>query len=135
MLAEMFDSSSETCGICGGDGRIGNSFGDTKVCPGCRGSGRRSEDNGFRDVTKTKPSHHARTTPGAGPKVVAKETGPKWPLTVEGGKLATEVRDSGSISGETKAKLIQEIVAYETSHGSCTLTFSRKIRKQLRAQA
>lgn len=131
----MFDASNENCAMCGGDGRIGNAFGDTKVCPGCRGSGRRSEDTGFRDVTKTKPSHHARGTPGAGAKVVAKETGPKWPLTEEGAKLATEVRDSDSISGETKTQLIQEIIAYETSHGSCTLTFSRKIRKQLRARA
>jgi hypothetical protein len=126
----MFDSSSESCGICGGDGRIGNAFGDTKVCPGCHGSGRRSEDNGFRDVTKTKPSHHNRTTPGAGPRV-APRVGPKWPLTAEGGKLATDVRDS-KVPEETKTKLIQEIIAYEASHGSCTLTFSRKIRKQIR---
>jgi hypothetical protein len=130
----MFDSSSESCGVCGGDGRIGNSFGDTKVCPGCRGSGRRAEDNGFRDVTKTKPSHHARHTPGAGPKV-AVPVGPKWPLTTEGAKLATEVRDSGILSAETKTKLIQEIIAYEVSHGNCTLTFSRKIRKQVRTSA
>src|SRR5439155_7926630 len=128
-----FDSTSESCGVCGGDGRIGNAFGDTKTCPGCHGSGRRSEDNGFRDVTKTKPSHHKKTTPGAGVKVTA-PAGPSWPLTVEGGKLATDVKDS-KVPEETKSKLIREIIAYEASHGSCTLTFSRKIRKQIRPPA
>lgn len=131
MLAEVFDSSSESCGICGGDGRIGNSFGDTKTCPGCHGSGRRSEDNGFRDVTKTKPSHYKRSTPGAGVKTTA-PTGPTSPLTLEGVKLATEIRDS-KLGAEDKEKLIREIIAYEASHGSCTLTFQRKIRKQVRA--
>jgi hypothetical protein len=129
----MFNEQSESCAVCGGDGRIGNAFGDTKTCPGCHGTGRRVEDNGFRDVTKTKPSHYKRSTPGAGPKV-APPTGPKWPLTVEGGRLAADVRDS-SVPDATKAKLIAEIIAYEASHGSCTLTFSRKIRKQIRPPA
>lgn len=135
ILPNMFDSASESCGICGGDGRVGNAFGDTKTCPGCRGSGRRQEDNGFRDVTKTKPSHHKRTTqtPGAGPKA-APTVGRSWPLTVEGARLATEVRDSAAAE-DTKAKLIREIIAYEASHGTCTLTFSRKIRKQIRQPA
>ena len=129
----VFDQTSESCRICGGDGRIGNAFGDTKTCPGCHGSGRRSEDTGFRDVTKTKPSHHKRNTPGAGPKVVP-PAGPAWPLTTEGGKLASDVQAS-TVADDLKAKLIREIIAYEASHGSCTLTFSRKIRKQIRTPA
>jgi hypothetical protein len=119
--------SAETCGICGGDGRIGNSFGLTTTCPGCHGSGKRSsEPAGFRDVTKTKPSHHRQSNLAA---VVQKQS---WPATFEGGQLATEVRDSASCSSETKAKLIREIIDYEGSHGSCTQTFIKKIRKQVR---
>ena len=49
----------DPCMICGGDGRISNSFGgSTATCPACHGTGRRGEDGGFRDVTKTKPEHH-----------------------------------------------------------------------------
>jgi hypothetical protein len=122
--------SAETCGICGGDGRIGNSFGLTTTCPGCHGSGKRStESAGFRDVTKTKPSHHRQANKAA---VVEKQ---QWPITFEGGQLATEVRDCGACSNDLKARLIREIMDYEGSHGSCTQTFIKKIRKQIRPRA
>jgi hypothetical protein len=119
--------AAETCGVCGGDGRVSNSFGLTTTCPACHGSGKRSsEPTGFHDVTKTKPSHHrgSNQTPAAEKQV--------WPSTFEGGRLATEVRDSSGSSNETKAKLIREIMEYEGSHGSCTQTFIKKIRKQIR---
>ena len=118
----------EACGICGGDGRINNSFGNETRCPSCHGTGRRSDDGGLRDVTKTKPSHHR--APGAPAKVVpVKQT---WPTTFEGGKLATDVRDCATLSADTKAKLTREIIDYESTHGTCTQTFVKKIRKQLR---
>jgi hypothetical protein len=79
----------------------------------------------MRDVTKTKASHHRPTNKAATP---AK---PQAPQTFEGGKLAAEVQGSGH-SPEVKARLIREIIEYEGSHGSCTQTFQRKIRKQLR---
>jgi hypothetical protein len=119
----------ESCGICGGDGRIQNSFGgSSKTCPGCNGRGRKSEDLGvFRDVTKTKPSHHRPAVkPGApAPK-------PDAPTTFEGSQLAKEVHATATLSNETKSKLIREIMEYEVSHGKCTQTFTKKIRKQLR---
>lgn len=80
---------------------------------------------GFHDVTKTKASHHR----GANTKEVVKK--PQWPTTFEGVRLATEVRDSNS-SLDSKSKLIREIVEYEASHGSCTKTFMKKIRAQVR---
>jgi hypothetical protein len=119
--------AGETCGICGGDGRIGNSFGLTTTCPGCHGSGQRSsESTGIRDVTKTKPSHYRQPN--------QKQAAPKqqWPVTFEGGQLATEVQGSAGCSNETKAKLIREIMEHEGSHGTCTQTFIKKVRKQIR---
>ena len=79
----------------------------------------------FRDVTKTKPSHHRPTKEAA----AAKQT---WPATFEGGQLAKEVQASTSCNEATKARLIREIIDYESTHGSCTQTFTRKIRKQVR---
>jgi hypothetical protein len=116
----------ESCRICGGDGRVGNAFGGSATtCPGCRGSGRRSNSaEVFHDVTKTKPSHHAPTTKAA----IAKAT---WPSTFEGGQLGNEVKASGLAEAD-KAKLIREIIEYETTHGKCTQTFTKKIRKQIR---
>ena len=35
-------------------------------------------------------------------------------------------------SGGEKARLIREIIDYEDSHGQCTQTFTKKIRKQFR---
>jgi len=119
--------AGETCGICGGDGRIGNSFGLTTTCPGCHGSGQRSsESTGIRDVTKTKPAHFRQPN--------QKQAAPKqqWPVTFEGGQLATEVQSSAGCSSETKAKLIREIMEHEGSHGTCTQTFIKKVRKQIR---
>jgi hypothetical protein len=121
----------ESCRICGGDGRVGNAFGGSETtCPGCRGTGRRStSDTLFHDVTKTKPSHHAAAnTKSAGP---VKAT---WPTTFEGAALGNEVKAS-RLSDDVKSKLIREIIEYESSHGKCTQTFSKKIRKQIRPAA
>jgi hypothetical protein len=119
--------SSDSCSMCGGDGRISHAFGSSKACPGCHGTGRRSTDTSLlRDVTKTKPSHFRQ--PSRTP-VAEKQT---WPSTFEGGRLATEVRDSAVISEETKARLIREIIDYEGSHGTCTQTFTKKVKKQIR---
>ena len=79
----------------------------------------------LRDVTKTKPSHHTGSNTA---KVQEKQT---WPSTFEGDKLATLVRDSATCSAETKSRLIREIIEYEGSHGRCTQTFTRKIKKQV----
>jgi len=88
----------------------------------------------MRDVTKTKPSHH-RPTPGAGAGAGKSATTEKasWPSTFEGVRLAEEVKACASLSVDTKAKLTREIIDYEGSHGSCTQTFAKKIRRQLRA--
>ena len=120
--------AGETCGICGGDGRIANSFsGSDARCPGCHGTGRRAEDSVFHDVTKTKPSHHRQPNKAG---VVAEK--PNWPTTFEGGQLANEVRDCPTVSNDTKAKLTREIMDHEATHGKCTQTFIKKIRKQVR---
>lgn len=116
----------ESCRICGGDGRVGNAFGGSSTtCPGCRGTGRRSVDALFHDVTKTKPSHHRAASEAV---VQAKAT---WPSTTEGAALANEVKGS-ALSEEAKTKLVREIIDYEFSHGKCTKTFSKKIRKHTR---
>jgi hypothetical protein len=118
--------SVDSCGICGGDGRIGNSFGLTTRCPACHGTGRRGEaSSGIRDVTKTKPSHHRPTNKA---EIAAK---PQWPVTFEGIKLATEVKESG-VSEDAKARLTREIIEYEGTHGSVTQTFQKKVRKQVK---
>lgn len=126
----MAELTRPTCGICGGDGRIANSFGNTTTCPSCHGSGKRSDDGGLRDVTKTKPSHFRQPNKAG---VVEKQS---WPSTHEGALLAGEVRDSATVSKETKEKLTREIIDHEATHGKCTQTFVKKIRKQVRpAQA
>jgi hypothetical protein len=79
-------------------------------------------------VTKTKPSHHKQTNT-AGPGGTAK---PNWPSTYEGGQLANEVQASVGLSSEIKLRLTREIIEYEASHGKCTQTFTKKIRKQVR---
>ncbi|CAN5620167.1 hypothetical protein BH09MYX1_BH09MYX1_14130 [soil metagenome] len=119
-------NSGDSCGTCGGDGKLTNSFGNTARCPSCHGTGRRSEDTGFHDVTKTKTSHHRGTNKAP---VAAKQT---WPTTFEGERLATEVKESGGLSLETKARLTREIIDHESTHGTCTQTFVKKLRKQLR---
>ena len=120
---------AEPCRMCGGDGRIANSFGLEGRCPACHGSGRRSDGADgpiLRDVTKTKTSHYQQKNEAT---KAQKET---WPTTHEGGLLANEVRDSTTCTGEVKARLIREIIEYEGSHGHCTKTFLKKIRKQIR---
>jgi hypothetical protein len=125
----MSDRSEESCGVCGGDRRIGNSFGLTTTCPACHGSGRRAEHTGFHDVTKTKPSHNRPSTKAeVTPKAV-------WPTTLDGAALATQVRDSATCTAEVKARLIREIMEYEGTHGMCTATFLKKVRKQIRPHA
>jgi hypothetical protein len=116
----------ELCRMCGGDGRIGNALGgSTATCPSCHGSGRRAEaEYGFHDVTKTKPSHH-RPAPVA-------PAGPKVPVTGEGAQLAAEVNASPVLSADAKARLVAEIVNHESTHGRCTKTFLKKVRKQTR---
>jgi hypothetical protein len=116
----------ELCRLCGGDGRIGNALGrSTATCPSCHGSGRRAETStGFHDVTKTKPSHHRPP--------VAIPTGPKGPATPEGSQLALEVSASEVLSGDAKTRLLAEIINHESTHGRCTRTFIKKVRKQTR---
>ncbi len=115
--------------MCGGDGRIGNALaggGSSATCPSCHGSGRRAEgEPRFHDVTKTKASHY-RPAPQAAP------TGPKVPVTAEGTMLAREVEASAVLSTDAKARLIAEIVNHESTHGRCTKTFLKKVRKQTR---
>src|SRR3954467_715039 len=117
----------ELCRLCGGDGRIGNALGrSTATCPGCHGSGRRADTSTrFRDVTKTKPSHYTRAAEEA-PK------GPKVPVTAEGTQLASEVTASAVLSEDAKSRLIAEIMLHESTHGRCTKTFLKRVRKQTR---
>lgn len=121
-------NTGEVCSICGGDGRISNSFGGGgATCPSCHGSGRRSAPTGFHDVTKTKPSHHTgakRTNQPAVAKV-------QWPNTPGGELLAREVTDS-SCPPDVKARLIRETIDHEATHGLVTQTFTKKIRKQIK---
>ncbi len=116
----------ELCRMCGGDGRIGNALGGSSAtCPSCHGSGRRAEASyGFHDVTKTKPSHHR-------PAAVV-PAGPKVPTTGEGAQLAAEVNASPVLSAEAKTRLVAEIVNHESTHGRCTKTFIKKVKKQVR---
>jgi len=117
----------ELCRMCGGDGRIGNALGrSTATCPGCHGSGRRADTSArFRDVTKTKQSHYQ-------PAAAEAPKGPRGPTTAEGVQLAREVSESILLSEDTKARLLVEIVNHESTHGRCTQTFIKKIRKQAR---
>lgn len=118
--------NGETCSLCGGDGRVSNALGGSSAtCPSCHGSGRRAEtSSGFHDVTKTKPSHHRAA--------VAIPAGPKGPATPEGVQLAREVTACAALAGEAKARLLAEIVNHESTHGRCTRTFIKKVRKQTR---
>jgi len=63
--------------------------------------------------------------------------GPRGPLgasavTAEGAQLAREVGESVVLNAEAKARLLAEIVNHESTHGRCTQTFMKKIRKQAR---
>jgi hypothetical protein len=120
--------NGDICSVCGGDGRYSNSFGRVSSCPGCHGSGRRPEAGaGVRDVTKTKPSHYKNS-----PASAEKQT---WPSSLEGAQLAADVRDSGLVTADVKARLVAEIIEHENTHGRCTQTFLKKIRKQVRPPA
>ena len=79
----------------------------------------------MRDVTKTKPSHYAQASKSA---AAVKSTVP----TTAGGILLQNEIQSSTVPEELKGKLIREIAEYEDSHGRCTQTFCKKIRKQLR---
>jgi hypothetical protein len=116
----------ESCRLCGGDGRIGNALGrSTATCPSCHGSGRRMEtSSGFHDVTKTKPSHYRPA--------VAVAAGPKGPTTPEGSQLASEVSASTVLTEDAKTRLLAEIMNHESTHGRCTKTFLKRIRKLTR---
>jgi len=114
---------TDACGVCGGDRYIMNSFGNQTRCPTCHGTGRRNDEGGLRDVTKTKPSHFLPKKEAG-----AKQTGP---TTFEGRELEKEVQASG-LSPEAKGRLSRDIVEHEGTHGKCTQTFVKKIRKQVR---
>lgn len=116
----------ESCRMCGGDGRVGNALGGSSAsCPSCHGSGRRAESGpAFHDVTKTKPSHY-RPAPQA-------PAGPRVPVTPEGIQLARDVNASVVLAADAKVRLIAEIVNHESTHGRCTKTFLKKLRKQAR---
>jgi len=117
----------EPCSVCGGDGRVSNALGGSSAkCPSCHGSGFRAESAPrFHDVTKTKPSHHAQPA-------VAAPAGPRVPATPEGERLATEVSACATLTGEAKARLVAEIVNHESTHGRCTKTFIKKVKKLVR---
>ena len=117
---------AEACHTCGGDGRIGNALGGSSArCPSCHGSGQRADSYaGFHDVTKTKPSHY-RSAPVA-------PAGPKAPVTAMGIALAGEVNAS-ALAGDAKTRLVAEIMNHESTHGLCTKTFVKKLRKQDKA--
>ncbi|MGC3999521.1 MAG: hypothetical protein QM767_19600 [Anaeromyxobacter sp.] len=78
----------------------------------------------FHDVTKTKPSHY-RPAPVA-------PAGPKVPVTSMGIALAAEV-NATALAAEAKSRLVAEIMNHESTHGQCTKTFVKKLRKQLKA--
>jgi hypothetical protein len=54
-------------------------------------------------------------------------------VTSEGSQLAAEVNASTVLAPEAKARLIVEIVNHESTHGRCTKTFLKKVRKQARS--
>jgi hypothetical protein len=80
-------------------------------------------------VTKTKASHYRRAAQAPAP------AAPTWPRTSDGAQLANEVRANPSAPEEVKGQLIRRILEHEASHGCCTQTFLKKIRKQLRSHA
>lgn len=116
----------DPCRMCGGDGRIDNALGGTSArCPSCHGTGRRAEVSaGFHDVTKTKPSHHQAPSQAA--------AGPRGPITAEAVQLSRDVNASVALSADAKTRLLAEILNHELTHGRCTKTFIKKVRKQAR---
>jgi predicted secreted Zn-dependent protease len=53
-------------------------------------------------------------------------------MTAEGVQLAREVSASAVLAEDAKTRLIAEIVNHESTHGRCTRTFVKKVRKQTR---
>jgi hypothetical protein len=53
-------------------------------------------------------------------------------VTFEGSQLAAEVGACTTMNEEAKARLVAEIVNHESTHGRCTKTFIKKLRKQIR---
>jgi hypothetical protein len=47
-------------------------------------------------------------------------------------QLALEVSASAVLAADAKTRLLAEIVNHESTHGRCTKTFIKKIRKQAR---
>jgi predicted secreted Zn-dependent protease len=47
-------------------------------------------------------------------------------------QLAREVNASTVLAADAKTRLIAEIVNHEGTHGRCTKTFLKKVRKQTR---
>ena len=105
---------------------MSNAFGGSSTsCPSCNGTGRRvASDTVFRDVTKTKPSHYNQGKAATAAK-------PTEPSTYEGSQLAEDIKTS-TVADDIKARLIREIIEYEATHGKCTQTFTKKIRRQIR---
>jgi predicted secreted Zn-dependent protease len=56
-------------------------------------------------------------------------------VTGEGAQLAAEVNASALLSADAKQRLVAEIVQHESTHGRCTKTFLKKVRKQARGAA
>src|SRR5207245_11498386 len=114
----------ELCRMCGGDGRVGNALGgSTATCPSCHGSGRRADTSArFRDVTKTKPSHHH--TAEAAPR------GPRGPVTPEGTQLAAEVSACASLPADAETRLLAELSNHDSAHGRCNKPFLKSVRKE-----
>jgi hypothetical protein len=56
-------------------------------------------------------------------------------VTPEGVQLAVEVNASAALAADAKSRLVAEIVLHESTHGRCTKTFIKKIRKQARPSA
>jgi hypothetical protein len=54
------------------------------------------------------------------------------PATPEGSQLAAEVGACATMNEDAKARLVAEIVNHESTHGRCTKTFIKKLRKQIR---
>jgi hypothetical protein len=47
-------------------------------------------------------------------------------------QLALEVNASTVLAADAKARLLAEIINHENTHGRCTKTFLKKVRKQTR---
>jgi hypothetical protein len=122
----MKEADINVCGVCGGDGQIENAWGQRTRCPSCGGSGKRRVDTGFRDVTKTKESHHQNSNRQGQP--AAKQTTPTTPVGIQ---LATEIAASSRLTAEVKERLVREIMDHEAQHGQITKTFMKKLRKQI----